>query len=87
MNIATTVRNYSAPKGAPAAARSALRLLQNLRHGALTLHLPDGSLRRYGEHPQQHAMHTPHHPLAQHSGPAILDLQKAILPATGALPT
>ena len=24
-----------------------------MRHGALTLHLPDGSQRRYGEHPQQ----------------------------------
>ncbi len=52
------------PKDAPAAARSALRLLQNLRHGALTLHLPDGSQRRFGEHPQQHAMHTPDHPCA-----------------------
>lgn len=52
------------PKDAPAAARSALRLLQNLRHGALTLHLPDGSQRRYGEHPQHHPLHTPSHPSA-----------------------
>ena len=65
MNTATSAANrYGFPKDAPAAARSALRLLQNLRHGALTLHLPDGSQRRFGEHPQQHTLHTPHHPSA-----------------------
>ena len=65
MNTATSAANrYGFPKDAPAAARSALRLLQNLRHGALTLHLPDGSQRRFGEHPQQHTMHTPRHPSA-----------------------
>ena len=65
MNTAATTRpGQPFPKGAPAAARSALRLLQNLRHGALTLHLPDGSQRRFGEHPQQHAMHSPNHPSA-----------------------
>ena len=65
MNTATSdVNRYGFPKDAPAAARSALRLLQNLRHGALTLHLPDGSQRRFGEHPQQHTLHTPHHPSA-----------------------
>jgi len=65
MNTATsTAKSYSFPKDAPAAARSALRLLQNLRHGALTLHLPDGSQRRFGEHPQQHTLHTPDHPSA-----------------------
>ena len=65
MNTATrTVQGVNFPKDAPAAARSALRLLQNLRHGALILHLPDGSQRRFGEHPQQHALHTPHHPSA-----------------------
>ena len=65
MNTATrTAQGMTFPKDAPAAARSALRLLQNLRHGALTLHLPDGSQRRFGEHPQQHALHTPNHPSA-----------------------
>ena len=65
MNTATTtVASHAFPKGAPAAVRSALRLLQNLRHGALTLHLPDGSQRRFGEHPQQHTMHSPRHPSA-----------------------
>ena len=65
MNTATrAVPGINFPKDAPAAARSALRLLQNLRHGALTLHLPDGSQRRFGEHPQQHDLHTPNHPSA-----------------------
>jgi len=65
MNTATrTVQGISFPKDAPAAARSALRLLHNLRHGALILHLPDGSQRRFGEHPQQHTLHTPQHPSA-----------------------
>ncbi|MFC6283541.1 MULTISPECIES: class I SAM-dependent methyltransferase [Polaromonas] len=65
MNTATrTAQGMAFPKDAPAAARSALRLLQNLRHGALILQLPDGSQRRFGEHPQQHTMHTPKHPSA-----------------------
>jgi cyclopropane-fatty-acyl-phospholipid synthase len=65
MNAATRMAQGNAfPKDTPAAARSALLLLQNLRHGALTLHLPDGSTRRFGEHPQQHTLHTPNHPSA-----------------------
>lgn len=64
MNTVTTAVPFAPPKGAPAAARTALTLLQSLRHGALTLHLPDGSQRRYGEHPQQHSLHTPDHPSA-----------------------
>lgn len=62
MNIATrTAQGMTFPNDAPAAARRALRLLHNLRHGALTLHLPDGTQRRFGEHPQQHTLHTPGH--------------------------
>ncbi len=65
MNTAScTVPSHALPKNAPAAARSAMRLLQGLRHGALTVHLPDGTQRRFGEHPQQHALHTPAHPSA-----------------------
>jgi len=60
----TTAPRFAFPKDAPMAARNALRLLERLRHGALTLHLPDGSQRRYGEHPQQHALHTAKHPSA-----------------------
>ncbi len=43
------------PQDAPAAARSGMKLLQRLRHGALTMLLPDGSIRRFGEHPHAHA--------------------------------
>jgi len=65
MNAATrTAQVLAFPKDAPVAARSALRLLQNLRHGSLTVHLPDGSQRRFGEHPQQHSLHTPGHTAA-----------------------
>ena len=65
MNTATTTApRFATPKDAPLAARNALRLLENLRHGALTLYLPDGSQRRFGEHPQQHTLHTPKHPSA-----------------------
>lgn len=65
MNSATSsVQGISFPKDAPIAARRALRLLQSLRHSALTLQLPDGTLRRFGEHPQQHALHTAQHPSA-----------------------
>jgi cyclopropane-fatty-acyl-phospholipid synthase len=43
------------PHDAPAAARTGLKLLQRLRLGSLTLQLPDGSVRRFGEHPHDHA--------------------------------
>jgi cyclopropane-fatty-acyl-phospholipid synthase len=38
----------TAPADAPAGARAALKLLQRLRHGTLTVQLPDASVRRYG---------------------------------------
>ena len=43
------------PQDAPPSARAGMKLLQRLRHGALTLQLPDGSVRRFGEHPHAHA--------------------------------
>jgi len=65
MNTATSVApRYTPPQHAPTAARAGLRLLEQLRHGALTLTLPDGSHRRYGEHPHQHALTGPQHPCA-----------------------
>jgi len=65
MNTATSVApRYAIPQHAPASARAGLRLLDNLRHGALTLVLPDGSHRRYGEHPHQHTLPSPQHPCA-----------------------
>ncbi len=36
------------PVGAPAAARTAFKLLSRLKHGTLTLQLPDGSMQRFG---------------------------------------
>ena len=44
----TTLAEFAPPAGAPAAARTALKLLQRLQQGTLTLQLPDGSLRRFG---------------------------------------
>ena len=36
------------PRDAPGAARTALKMLKRLRHGTLTVQLPDGSLQRFG---------------------------------------
>jgi len=38
------------PRGTPAAARTALRLMQRLQHGSLTVQLPDGTLQHFGSH-------------------------------------
>jgi cyclopropane-fatty-acyl-phospholipid synthase len=53
MPISTTASRFAIPSDAPAAARSALQLLQRLRHGSLTMQLPDGSMQVFGNH-QQH---------------------------------
>ena len=53
-----TTAKYSADKAAhrpPAAARTVLQLLQKIRHGSLTLHLPDGSEQRFGDSATPHA--------------------------------
>ena len=44
----TSLAEFAPPAGAPAAARTALKLLQRLQQGTLTVQLPDGSLRRFG---------------------------------------
>ena len=41
---------FAVPSNVPAAARTAFRLLQRLRHGSLTMQLPDGSLHMFGNH-------------------------------------
>jgi len=46
---------WSLPKGIPAAARTVLHLLRRLRHGSLTLQLPDGSMQRFGTDALPHA--------------------------------
>ncbi len=45
---------FSLPAGAPSAARATLKLLLRLKHGTLTIKLPDGSVQRFGngESPQ-----------------------------------
>jgi len=51
MNPATPSRPSAAtplPTGAPAAARTVLKLLERLKHGTLTVQLPDGSVQRFG---------------------------------------
>jgi len=44
----TVNASLALPAGAPAAARSAFKLLSRLKHGTLTLQLPDGSTQRFG---------------------------------------
>lgn len=46
----TTAPGFHMPASAPAAARSALLLLQRLQHGTLSLQLPDGSVQQFGQH-------------------------------------
>jgi cyclopropane-fatty-acyl-phospholipid synthase len=53
----TTASTFSIPQGAPAAARTALKLLARLRHGSLTVQLPDGSLHCFGTHPDHVVAH------------------------------
>ncbi|MCZ4313416.1 cyclopropane-fatty-acyl-phospholipid synthase [Comamonadaceae bacterium G21597-S1] len=45
----STLRYPTALHHAPAAARSALKLLERLRHGSLTVQLPDGTIRVFGQ--------------------------------------
>jgi cyclopropane-fatty-acyl-phospholipid synthase len=50
MNSTTAPQSagLSLPRHAQAAARTTLQLLQRLRHGSLTLQLPDGTVQRFG---------------------------------------
>lgn len=51
----TTASPLSIPEGAPAAARTALKLLQRLQHGTLMVQLPDGSTQCLGNGELPHA--------------------------------
>jgi cyclopropane-fatty-acyl-phospholipid synthase len=44
----TTLPSLQIPRGVPASARAVFRLLQRMRHGTLTVHLPDGVVQRFG---------------------------------------
>ena len=54
----TSLAEFAPPADAPAAARTALKLLQRLQRGTLTVQLPDGSLRRFGNGQSPSAMLT-----------------------------
>ncbi len=54
-SITPTAPSFSLPRGTPAAARTVLKLLQGLRHGSLTVQLPDGSAHRFGGDASPHA--------------------------------
>ncbi len=45
----TTISSLPVPRNAPAAARTALKLLTRLRHGSLTVQMPDGSMQFFGD--------------------------------------
>jgi cyclopropane-fatty-acyl-phospholipid synthase len=47
-SASSPVPRLALPAGAPAAARTAFKLLSRLKHGTLTLQMPDGSLQRFG---------------------------------------
>ncbi|MDE2417101.1 MAG: class I SAM-dependent methyltransferase [Burkholderiales bacterium] len=51
----TTVQTFALPQGTPSAGRTVLKLLQKLRHGSLTVQLPDGSMQRFGGDAAPHA--------------------------------
>lgn len=49
MNTITSPSVFTPPQNAPAAARTILKLLGRLQHGSLTLELPGGSVRHFGQ--------------------------------------
>jgi cyclopropane-fatty-acyl-phospholipid synthase len=54
-NSLSSARSLSLPAGTPASARTLFKLLQKLRHGSLTIQLPDGSMQRFGGTALPHA--------------------------------
>ncbi len=51
----SVAKAFALPQGTPGAARTVLKLLQRLRHGSLTVQLPDGSSQRFGHDTGMHA--------------------------------
>jgi len=61
MNSVTSPNSaFSLPSGTPAAARTVFQLLRHMRHGSLTVQLPDGSMQRFGGDASPHANLTLH---------------------------
>ena len=48
LNTSPAAQTFAMPGDAPSAARTALKMLLRLKHGTLTVRLPDGSLQRFG---------------------------------------
>jgi cyclopropane-fatty-acyl-phospholipid synthase len=48
LNTSSAAQTFAMPGDAPNAARTALKMLLRLKHGTLTVRLPDGSLQRFG---------------------------------------
>jgi cyclopropane-fatty-acyl-phospholipid synthase len=57
MQATTTTTSFKMPAAAPAAARTCLKLLSQLKQGSLTVQLPDGSFRHFGQDGSQARMH------------------------------
>ena len=54
-SITSGTPTFALPRGTPAAALTVFKLLQGLRHGSLTVQLPDGSTQRFGGEALPHA--------------------------------
>jgi cyclopropane-fatty-acyl-phospholipid synthase len=54
-NSLSSAHSVALPPGTPAAARTLFKLLHKLRHGSLTVQLPDGSMQRFGGTALPHA--------------------------------
>ena len=57
MQATTSSQRFEVPSGAPAAARTCLQLLQRLNHGSLTVQLPDGNVKHFGQAGGQASIH------------------------------
>ncbi len=57
MQTSATSHNFEIPSSAPAAARTCMKLLQRLKHGSLTVQLPDGAVQHFGQSSGQAAIH------------------------------
>ena len=51
----TASQRFTLPRGTPATARTVFKLLQGLRHGSLTVQLPNGNMQRFGGDALPHA--------------------------------
>ncbi len=57
MLVPSPTRSFEVPQGTPAAARTCLKLLQQLKIGSLAVQLPDGSMQHFGQTGEQASMH------------------------------